>query len=159
MRQRGSSLDNNEDHIGQLRPIESQSEESGNRPQSLILLGEELWTEVRKFKVEYNINLCEFCTQCSICLADFHLRRKDENIPGDSVIQLGCNKQHIFHSECLKEWVKFNFTCPICREVVLSDKTDTRKLDRYKLIIRQNTLIALQNDEDNVEGRFYDQAN
>lgn len=68
-------------------------------------LGEELWLEVKQNVVEFNLNLKSECSQCSICLTDFNLRQKDENIPGDSVIQLGCNTQHIFHADCLKVWV------------------------------------------------------
>ena len=75
------------------------------------------------------------------------MRRKEDNIPGDQVIQLSCNKSHIFHSTCLQEWLKMQFRCPICREVVISTN-DKEKLERLNNIVKRNILIQLQNDED-----------
>ncbi len=134
------------------------SQDSRNRPYGLIMLGEELWLDIQQHKCEYNLDHVQNCKQCAICLIDlfidFNVRQKIENIPCDEVIQLNCNKQHVFHASCLKEWVKFQFTCPICREIVTSN-TDEKKLATYRSIIKRNTLINLQNDEDNVEGRFF----
>lgn len=51
--------------------------------------------------------------QCSICLEDFKLN--------DKYIALECVEPHIFHSGCetcsgIKEWLKINNTCPMCRK-------------------------------------------
>jgi hypothetical protein len=51
--------------------------------------------------------------QCSICLEDFKLN--------DKYIALECVEPHIFHSGCetcsgIKEWLKRNNTCPMCRK-------------------------------------------
>lgn len=51
--------------------------------------------------------------QCSICLEDFKLN--------DKYIALDCDEPHIFHSGCetcsgIKEWLKRNNTCPMCRK-------------------------------------------
>jgi hypothetical protein len=51
--------------------------------------------------------------QCSICLEDFKLN--------DKYIALDCDETHIFHSGCetcsgIKEWLKRNNTCPMCRK-------------------------------------------
>ena len=58
--------------------------------------------------------------QCSICLEDFKI--------GDKCISLPCkteeddsNENHIFHSGCetcsgIKEWLKRNNSCPLCRK-------------------------------------------
>lgn len=44
---------------------------------------------------------------CSICLGDF--------AAGETVCPLGCHRTHIFHSECLKQWLFKNCCCPNCR--------------------------------------------
>lgn len=137
----------------QLNGSRAQSPGVGERPfrQRLLLMDRELWMEVKQNTVEYSLDLAKHAPSCSICLADFNTRQKDENIAGDSVIPLECNAAHIFHAECLKEWVKFQFTCPICREILLKDKSDQEKLKRYMSIVRRNTLIQYQNDDDNDE--------
>ena len=112
-------------------------------------MGKELWLEVKRNQVEFNLDHRENCSQCAICLTDFNTRNKEENIPGDDVILLGCNDQHIFHSECLKKWVETQYTCPICREVLAN--FDKQKLARYQSIVKRNLLISLQNDQDNIE--------
>jgi hypothetical protein len=42
--------------------------------------------------------------ECSICL----------EINDNAWIKIHCN--HIYHKECLKEWIKISKSCPICRE-------------------------------------------
>ena len=46
--------------------------------------------------------------QCSICL--------DEFIENETLFQLNC--QHYYHEKCLKDWLKKNRNCPICRVIV-----------------------------------------
>lgn len=51
---------------------------------------------------------------CSICLIEFK-----EN---DKVAVLKCNKKHVFHGSCIKESIdRFNFTCPLCRNLIDSE--------------------------------------
>lgn len=45
---------------------------------------------------------------CSICLDS------DDNI-NETKCKLLCD--HIFHSKCIKTWLKQNFTCPYCRKI------------------------------------------
>ena len=48
---------------------------------------------------------CYLGSGCSICYKD---------ILGDNKIRLlHCN--HIFHSECIDEWLTKNPTCPVCK--------------------------------------------
>ena len=59
--------------------------------------------------------------QCSICLEDFKLN--------DKYIALDCDETHIFHSGCetcsgIKEWLKRNNTCPMCRKEFPSNSSD-----------------------------------
>jgi hypothetical protein len=51
----------------------------------------------------------ECSKECSICYDEY-----DGN--DVQVIMLGCF--HIFHSKCILDWLKRNFTCPNCREHV-----------------------------------------
>eukprot|EP00347_Sterkiella_histriomuscorum_P012713 403367501 len=46
--------------------------------------------------------------QCIICLDDIKLE--------DMVVQLKCNKDHIYHFECLKGWFREKSSCPLCRQ-------------------------------------------
>ena len=43
--------------------------------------------------------------ECTICLSN------DSDIEW---VKLNCN--HLFHRECISEWLSINNTCPICRE-------------------------------------------
>lgn len=52
---------------------------------------------------KFQINLDD---NCSVCLMEFAMGDKYIVIPD-------CN--HIYHSECLKLWLKENNNCPICR--------------------------------------------
>ena len=45
---------------------------------------------------------------CTICCTEF------EN--DDSVILLNCN--HIFHKECINEWIHYKAECPLCKTSV-----------------------------------------
>merc|ERR1711916_41091 len=42
--------------------------------------------------------------KCVICLGEYE--------EGDDLRRLGCG--HNFHIECVDEWLKRNFTCPLC---------------------------------------------
>ncbi|CAF1319483.1 unnamed protein product [Rotaria magnacalcarata] len=50
-------------------------------------------------------------TQCYVCLEDFKST--------DSIKILNC--QHIFHSECINEWLRSHATCAYCRTPVFID--------------------------------------
>ncbi len=45
--------------------------------------------------------------ECAVCLRGFR--------EGESVKQLACHPNHIFHPECLHQWLCEKLTCPICR--------------------------------------------
>jgi len=49
---------------------------------------------------------------CSICMEDF-------SNGSERVAELNCSSKHLFHLECLKQWVSTNKkTCPMCRELI-----------------------------------------
>ncbi|KAI9914387.1 hypothetical protein PsorP6_008175 [Peronosclerospora sorghi] len=47
---------------------------------------------------------------CSICLSDWD----DTECADMNVVKLPC--LHLFHEDCLLEWLHSNITCPVCRE-------------------------------------------
>ena len=54
--------------------------------------------------------------ECVVCLNLLHLN--------SFVVPLPCNKAHIFHPTCLFEWVKLNYTCPVCRKPMIKDEEE-----------------------------------
>ncbi|KAG9405886.1 hypothetical protein AC1031_003803 [Aphanomyces cochlioides] len=64
---------------------------------SLILSSPELVPHV----VSYNDD------ECPICLSDFE-------DPEDKTLHLGCG--HIFHEDCVMQWLQLKLSCPTCRE-------------------------------------------
>ena len=57
--------------------------------------------------------------ECSICLESFK-----EN---DDLVEFTCNKEHIFHEECIKAWIEKRTNCPICRKEMFNDESDVIK--------------------------------
>jgi E3 ubiquitin-protein ligase RNF115/126 len=56
--------------------------------------------------------------ECAVC--------KVEYTEGEEVILLPCD--HLFHSECIKTWLRMHNTCPICRYEFPTDDKDYEKL-------------------------------
>jgi len=48
--------------------------------------------------------------ECAICMIDF--------TDDDEIVPLPCNKAHVFHEECIAQWLKQKTTCPLCRAPV-----------------------------------------
>ncbi|CAF3914708.1 unnamed protein product [Rotaria sordida] len=74
-------------------------------------------------------------TQCYICLEDF------QSI--DSIKILNC--QHVFHSECINEWLRCHSNCAYCRTPVLVDilrssSTTTGRRQRTRARRNHNTI-------------------
>jgi E3 ubiquitin-protein ligase DOA10 len=58
----------------------------------------------------FNINKDGADKTCPICFEDFQ-----EN---EDVIPLPCNEKHIFHDNCITEWLKNNNACPLCKKPI-----------------------------------------
>lgn len=56
---------------------------------------------------------------CAICLADFSA--------GDQVRDISC--RHLFHVDCLDQWLRVNHSCPSCRTVLTGDRPALRPLE------------------------------
>ena len=48
------------------------------------------------------------CTICTICISDYS--------KGDMVHELPC--KHVFHAQCIEEWIKYKPECPLCKNAV-----------------------------------------
>jgi hypothetical protein len=44
---------------------------------------------------------------CTICTVEY--------AEGDQIIVMQCDSRHFFHTECIKQWLRINSNCPICR--------------------------------------------
>lgn len=51
--------------------------------------------------------------RCVICMVDF------DEATDDQVVEVACPAKHLFHVECIKEWIKTKAQCPSCRANIL----------------------------------------
>ena len=68
-----------------------------------------------------NVNNVNNIPTCSICLEDI----------SDSMLMIAEKCKHVFHNDCMKEWLKNNNTCPNCR----ADLTDQIHAIKLKALI------------------------
>ncbi|XP_059276364.1 probable E3 ubiquitin-protein ligase RHA4A isoform X2 [Lycium ferocissimum] len=53
-------------------------------------------------------------SQCCVCLGEFEIKEELHQLPS-------C--KHIFHVECIRHWLRSNFSCPLCRRhVIITNK-------------------------------------
>jgi len=72
--------------------------------------GDDILKKLKKITYTKLLFDVEDTLECVICLNEF----KD----GDDVIRLKCSKKHIFHVDCITEWIKSDHNihgCPMCR--------------------------------------------
>jgi hypothetical protein len=65
---------------------------------------------------------------CPICITEFE---KDQNI-----INLPCNKGHIFHEDCIGEWIRRDNTCPLCKAPITADSIQNPEFENIPFISR-----------------------
>ena len=51
---------------------------------------------------------------CAVCKEDF--------VVGDAALRLPC--AHLYHDDCIVQWLKNTGTCPICRKPVDDENND-----------------------------------
>ncbi|PIA55486.1 hypothetical protein AQUCO_00700050v1 [Aquilegia coerulea] len=44
---------------------------------------------------------------CSVCCEEF--------MTGEEITKMPCFSAHIFHMDCIQDWLKVSHTCPLCR--------------------------------------------
>lgn len=61
-------------------------------------------------------------TECAICMAMVDLPIHKHDKPKSKLTSNSNNKEymitpcfHIFHTECLEDWMKYKLQCPVCR--------------------------------------------
>ena len=71
-----------------------------------------------------------YVKECCICMVEFD--------PENNLIELPCNSKlsflfkfrfifflrHIFHDNCVKQWLTINGGCPICRSKLIQNEQD-----------------------------------
>lgn len=55
--------------------------------------------------------------ECAICLQPL--------LPNTQAAKMPCGEKHIFHHECLMEWLQRKPTCPLCREIPPETEPET----------------------------------
>ena len=49
---------------------------------------------------------------CTVCISEF--------TEMEDIVMLECHKSHIYHYDCIENWIaRGNRECPICRKVIL----------------------------------------
>lgn len=65
----------------------------------------------KKKKENLNESMSGLWRQCPICWSDF--------MRNDFVTTLHCDEKHIFHTECIEQWIrKGQNSCPLCRQQI-----------------------------------------
>lgn len=60
------------------------------------------------FKVTYSKKSFGTIEDCPVCLEDFK--------EGDKVSPMPCDVRHVFHTSCVKKWLKKQHICPLCKK-------------------------------------------
>ena len=60
----------------------------------------------------YDPEIFKHCYECAICLDDFN--------PSGQVTPLPCSDKHVFHTQCLKQWLWQQDICPLCKKQLSS---------------------------------------
>ncbi|KAJ3053364.1 hypothetical protein HK097_004458 [Rhizophlyctis rosea] len=53
-------------------------------------------------------------TECPVC--------QDDYVEGEDITKMPC--KHVFHPACIREWLKVNGTCPVCRYSLVGSKEE-----------------------------------
>jgi len=69
-----------------------------------------------------------------------------DNIKLSDRFNLECG--HIFHRDCIRRWMKVNPTCPICRQNIPIDPSDTEILDALEKKRKDLESQQLEDDEE-----------
>jgi len=77
--------------------------------------------------------------ECAICLQHFR--------PGTEAAKLPCGETHIFHRDCIVEWLQRNPSCPLCRK-----KPEDEKTSSFRRLLQDDT--ELDNELERLESEM-----
>ena len=83
---------------------------------------------------------------CTICGDEIELNR--------NIVNLECS--HIFHTECISEWIQYKAECPICRKMI---KTKLNTESDFYNINFNNFYSSTYNEEDEEDEEDEDDEN
>ena len=109
---RRSSMDYGNRRNNNFDDIFNNDEESFSLEKSSTGLDDKIIQNYPESKIKNPINLSEDKKKCLICLENFKA--------GDKSIVLPCT--HLFHSKCIKCWMKKKNSCPLCKNKIQSKK-------------------------------------
>jgi hypothetical protein len=81
---------------------------------------------------------------CSICL--------DEFVPESQLYTIPC--KHLFHTDCLKDWVAENYKCPVCRCEIAKYKVDLEDEEDEEENEEEPSELPIEPDEIEDHGDF-----
>ncbi|CAF0985323.1 unnamed protein product [Adineta ricciae] len=100
----------------------------GLRSSDILSIPQKLYSSLKdQFDRENNYSSFIINTQCYICLEDF------QSI--DSIKILNC--QHVFHNDCINEWLRHHSNCAYCRTPVFIDVLRSRTERRQRARARR----------------------
>jgi E3 ubiquitin-protein ligase DOA10 len=65
-------------------------------------------------KMFYDPAKYKLADNCVICMGDFELNQE--------VTPLPCDMRHVFHTECITQWMKTQTKCPLCKAEITVEK-------------------------------------
>ena len=86
-------------------------DETSEQLKDVPLIKNFLRSKVRHYNPDQNL-ADQAVTSCIICMEEFGIDDPKE------LVELDCNLHHIFHIDCLEEWLEQETTCPLCREEI-----------------------------------------
>lgn len=93
----------------------SRNQDSSTSPQ-YSEMGSKINLEDRLTVILFDEDLYAKDSMCCVCLGEFEMNEKLHQIPA-------C--QHVFHGDCIRNWIHSNTTCPLCRCSVISAAKDS----------------------------------
>ncbi|OIT34855.1 PREDICTED: probable E3 ubiquitin-protein ligase RHA4A [Nicotiana attenuata] len=81
-------------------------------------------------------------SQCCVCLGEFEIKEELHQLPS-------C--KHIFHVECIRHWLRSNFSCPLCRCHVIISRQNPQPPQQPASNLEHNNQVRLDIEEESVQ--------